>query len=175
MKKVEVSPSFASPVGTCYSEAAPQEYFTILLPCPVTPGFFQLRQAQDAPWHSRSTVFLASPATRVAMSNVRCRGGDVMSFAQRAISHFMQRKKHCPFFLASPLLSPSERNRACMRRVEREVMPGLHRADLAGCTDGSPAINRTTLKGARWCRPPPWTARISAARICPAVSSSRIR
>ena len=103
MKKVEVSLSFESPVGNCYSEAAPQEYFTILLPCPVTPGFFQLRQAQDAPWHSRSTVSLASPATRVAKSNVRCRGEDVRSFLQRAISHFMQKKKHYSRFLAFSL------------------------------------------------------------------------
>jgi hypothetical protein len=96
------------PVGTCYSEAAPQEYFTNIPPCFVAPGFFQLKQTQAVPWHSRSTVSLASPATQVEKSNVRCRCGDVTSFPQRAVIHFIQRKKHCPLFLASPLHDPSE-------------------------------------------------------------------
>ncbi len=55
-------------------------------------------------------------ATQGCKSNVRCRGGDVISCSQRAISPFIQRKKHCPLFLASPLHDPSESHRATGER-----------------------------------------------------------
>jgi hypothetical protein len=126
--------------------------------------------------------FLSCTKDSVAYS--LCEGGDAVSCPQRAISHFIEKNEHCPLFLAFPLLITSESHRAFMQKVKRKVMLGAHRASagsvfpamsLAGCSGGSPASNGTTLKGARWCRPPPWTARMSAARTCPPASFSRIR
>ena len=107
---------------------------------------------------------LPPPATQVVKCNVRCRCGEVSTFPQRAISHFIEKNKHCPLFLAFPLLTPSESHRAFMQKAKRKVMSSPHRAiavsafpalSLAGCPGGSPASSGTTLNSARWCRPPP--------------------
>jgi hypothetical protein len=54
---------------------------------------------------------LSFPATKVAKSSVRCGGGDAVASSRRAISHFIEKNKHCPLFLASSLLSLSEKHR----------------------------------------------------------------
>jgi hypothetical protein len=107
---------------------------------------------------------LTLPASQVAKCNVGCGGGQAVSCTQRAISHFIEENKHRPLFLASPLLTPSESHRAFMQKVKRKVISSPHGAigvsvlpdlSLAGCPNGSPTSNGTTLNSARWCRPPP--------------------
>ena len=107
---------------------------------------------------------LSLPATRVAKRNVGCGGGDAVSWPQIAISHFIEKNKHCPLFLASPLLTTTVSHRAFMQKVKRKVTSSPHKAfavsvfpalSLAGRPGGSPASNGTTVNSARWCRPPP--------------------
>lgn len=107
---------------------------------------------------------LSFPATQVAECNVRCGGGDDVSRPQRATSHLIEKNRRCPLFLASPLLTPSVSHRAFIQKVKRKVTSSPHKAfagsalaalSPAGCPNGSPASNGTTLSSARWCRPPP--------------------
>lgn len=107
---------------------------------------------------------LSLPATQVEKGNVRCGGGDAVSYPQSAISHFIEKNKYRSLFLASPLLTTSVSHRAFMQKVKRKVISSPHRAtgisvlpalSLAGYPNGNPAGNGTTLNSARWCRPPP--------------------
>jgi hypothetical protein len=87
------------------------------------------------------------PATQVAKRNVGCGGGDAISYRQRTISHFIEKNKHRPLFLTSPLLTSSESHRAFMQKVKRKVVSSPHRAigvsilpalSLVGFPNGSP-------------------------------------
>ena len=103
-------------------------------------------------------------ASQVVKCNARCRGENAVSCPQRAISHFIEKNKHCPPFLASPLLTTSVSHRPFMQKVKRKVTSSPHKAfalsvllalNPAGRRGESPASNGTALNSARWCRPPP--------------------
>jgi hypothetical protein len=101
-RNIESSPSpwgEADFPGTCRIVLAPSALRRLFCPPCKHIRTHSALPATDSISHS-----LSPAATQVEKCNRGCRGGDAISYSNNAVSHFIEKNRHFPLFLASSLL-----------------------------------------------------------------------